>query len=140
VAEEGGRFAARRGGHARVASYLQSPQCTQQSLGHHVSGERVERRHSSKRYSRRTSLRTAARTRGSVRVPQLLALYFHFLYDAERNRRYSVVPWNAPLPLMLLSVALPLICGNTVVVRPSEICPHASSLVLDALHDVRKFI
>jgi len=48
---------------------------------------------------------------------------------------YSVVPWNAPLPLMIVSVALPLICGNTVVVRPSEICPHASSLVVDALHD-----
>lgn len=48
---------------------------------------------------------------------------------------YAVVPWNAPLPLMAMSVALPLICGNTVVVRPSEICPHASSLVLDALHD-----
>jgi acyl-CoA reductase-like NAD-dependent aldehyde dehydrogenase len=39
---------------------------------------------------------------------------------------------------MILSVALPLICGNTVVVRPSEICPHASSLVADALHDVGK--
>jgi len=48
---------------------------------------------------------------------------------------YSVVPWNAPLPLMIVSVALPLICGNTVVVRPSEICPHTSSLVADALHD-----
>ncbi|KAI9442980.1 aldehyde dehydrogenase [Lactarius indigo] len=48
---------------------------------------------------------------------------------------YSVVPWNAPLPLMLISVALPLLCGNTVVVRPSEVCPHTSSLVTDALHD-----
>ncbi|KAH9175620.1 aldehyde dehydrogenase [Lactarius sanguifluus] len=48
---------------------------------------------------------------------------------------YSVVPWNAPLPLMIISVALPLICGNTVVVRPSEICPHSSSFIVDALHD-----
>ncbi|KAH8982169.1 aldehyde dehydrogenase [Lactarius hatsudake] len=51
---------------------------------------------------------------------------------------YSVVPWNAPLPLMIISVALPLICGNTVVVRPSEVCPHSSSFIVDALHDVRK--
>ncbi|KAH9040247.1 aldehyde dehydrogenase [Lactarius hengduanensis] len=48
---------------------------------------------------------------------------------------YSVVPWNAPLPLMIISVALPLICGNTVVVRPSEVCPHSSSFIIDALHD-----
>ncbi|KAH8982274.1 aldehyde dehydrogenase [Lactarius akahatsu] len=48
---------------------------------------------------------------------------------------YSVVPWNAPLPLMIISVALPLICGNTVVVRPSEVCPHSSSFIVDALHD-----
>ncbi|KAH9073435.1 aldehyde dehydrogenase [Lactarius deliciosus] len=48
---------------------------------------------------------------------------------------YSVVPWNAPLPLMIISVALPLICGNTVVVRPSEVCPHTSSFIVDALHD-----
>ncbi|KAH9979552.1 aldehyde dehydrogenase domain-containing protein, partial [Lactifluus volemus] len=32
---------------------------------------------------------------------------------------YSVVPWNAPIPLVLTSVAIPLICGNTVVVHPS---------------------
>ncbi|KAI9454067.1 aldehyde dehydrogenase [Lactarius psammicola] len=48
---------------------------------------------------------------------------------------YSVVPWNAPVPLLIVSAALPLICGNTVVVRPSEISPYASSLVIDALHD-----
>jgi acyl-CoA reductase-like NAD-dependent aldehyde dehydrogenase len=71
--------------------------------------------------------------------PSCSLLYFHLLYDANQNRSYAVVPWNAPLPLMIVSVALPLICGNTVVVRPSEICPHASSLVIDALHDVRKF-
>ena len=58
--------------------------------------------------------------------------------STDWNRRYSVVPWNAPILLMIISVALPLICGNTVVVRPSEYCPYSSSLVTDALHDVRK--
>lgn len=53
------------------------------------------------------------------------------------NGRYSVVPWNAPVPLMVSSVAIPLVCGNTVVVRPSEFCPYSSSLVVDALHEVR---
>jgi len=48
---------------------------------------------------------------------------------------YSVVPWNAPVVLMLSTVAIPVICGNTVVVRPSEYCPYTSYLVVDALHD-----
>ena len=76
-------------------------------------------------------------TRGSVRVPHIS---HYFLHDADRNGRYSVVPWNALLPLMIISVTLPLICGNTVVVRPSENCPHTSSLVADALHDVGKIM
>ena len=50
--------------------------------------------------------------------------------------RYSVVPWNAPLVLMLANVTIPLICGNTVVVRPSEYCPYTSYLVVDALQHV----
>ena len=73
-------------------------------------------------------------TRGSVRVPHIS---HYFLHDADRNGRYSVVPWNALLPLMIISVTLPLICGNTVVARPSDICPH-TFLVADALHDVGK--
>jgi len=48
---------------------------------------------------------------------------------------YSVVPWNSPLVLMLINVAIPVICGNTVVVRPSEYCPYSSYLMVDALHD-----
>jgi len=63
------------------------------------------------------------------------------VYIAEglsEHDSYSIVPWNAPIPLLLNSVAIPLICGNTVVVRPSEYCPHSSSLVVDALHDVRE--
>jgi delta 1-pyrroline-5-carboxylate dehydrogenase len=52
--------------------------------------------------------------------------------------RYSVVPWNAPIPLIVIAVAIPLICGNTVLVRPSEYCPYTSSLVVEALHGVRE--
>jgi len=32
-------------------------------------------------------------------------------------------------------VAMPIICGNTVVVRPSEFCPYTSYLVVDALQN-----
>ncbi|KAH9060183.1 aldehyde dehydrogenase [Lactarius vividus] len=68
-------------------------------------------------------------------LPSCSSLLLHCLHGADQNCRYSVVPWNAPLPLLVISVALPLICGNTVVVRPSEVCPHTSSFVVDALHD-----
>ncbi len=51
-----------------------------------------------------------------------------------------MVPWNAPILLLIRSAATPLICGNTVVLRPSECCPYASSFLTDALHDVRKYI
>ncbi len=71
-------------------------------------------------------------------LPSCSLLLLHYLHGADRNCRYSVVPWNGPIPLMIVSVALPLICGNTVVVRPSEVCPYTSSLIVDALHDVRK--
>ncbi|KAH9972009.1 aldehyde dehydrogenase [Lactifluus volemus] len=58
-----------------------------------------------------------------------------FIQRRAQGVIYSVVPWNAPVPLVLTSVAVPLVCGNTVVVRPSEFCPYTSSLVVDALHD-----
>ncbi|KAI0265678.1 aldehyde dehydrogenase [Gloeopeniophorella convolvens] len=48
---------------------------------------------------------------------------------------YSIVPWNAPVALMIRAVAIPIICGNTVVVRPSEFTPYTSALVVDALHE-----
>ncbi|KAH9954986.1 aldehyde dehydrogenase domain-containing protein, partial [Lactifluus volemus] len=42
-----------------------------------------------------------------------------FIQRRAQGVIYSVVPWNAPVPLVLTSVAVPLVCGNTVVVRPS---------------------
>jgi acyl-CoA reductase-like NAD-dependent aldehyde dehydrogenase len=56
----------------------------------------------------------------------------------QRDCRYSAVPWNAPVPLMMYAVATPIVCGNTVVIRPSEFCPYTSYLVVEALHDVRE--
>jgi len=50
---------------------------------------------------------------------------------------YSVAPWNAPVPLTIRACVLPLFCGNTVVLRPSEVSPRTQSLVIDALHEVQ---
>ena len=35
----------------------------------------------------------------------------------------SMAPWNAPVILGVRSLATPLACGNTVVMKTSEICP-----------------
>lgn len=47
----------------------------------------------------------------------------------------SIAPWNAPVILGVRSIATPLACGNTVVMKTSEICPHTHRLIVDVLHD-----
>jgi acyl-CoA reductase-like NAD-dependent aldehyde dehydrogenase len=41
----------------------------------------------------------------------------------------SIPPWNAPLILGVRSVATPLACGNTVVLKSSELCPQTHRLI-----------
>ncbi|WP_158939099.1 aldehyde dehydrogenase [Burkholderia sp. S171] len=47
----------------------------------------------------------------------------------------GIAPWNAPVILAVRSVALPLACGNTVVLKGSEICPATHGLIIDALQE-----
>ena len=53
----------------------------------------------------------------------------------EYPDRYSVVPWNGPIPLAIRGAAIPMICGSTVVLRPSEYSPRTQALVADAFHE-----
>ncbi|MBR8655135.1 aldehyde dehydrogenase [Achromobacter sp. Marseille-Q0513] len=46
----------------------------------------------------------------------------------------GIAPWNAPVILAVRAIAAPLACGNTVVLKGSEICPATQALVVDALH------
>ena len=39
----------------------------------------------------------------------------------------GVAPWNAPVILGVRAIATPLACGNTVVLKGSEICPRDAS-------------
>jgi acyl-CoA reductase-like NAD-dependent aldehyde dehydrogenase len=41
----------------------------------------------------------------------------------------GIAPWNAPVILGVRAVVLPLACGNTVVLKASEICPQTQSLI-----------
>lgn len=47
----------------------------------------------------------------------------------------GIAPWNAPVILGVRAIALPLACGNTVVLKGSEICPATHGLIIEALHD-----
>jgi acyl-CoA reductase-like NAD-dependent aldehyde dehydrogenase len=41
----------------------------------------------------------------------------------------GIAPWNAPVILGTRAVAMPLACGNTVVLKASEVCPALHSLI-----------
>ena len=45
----------------------------------------------------------------------------------------GIAPWNAPVILGVRAVAMPLACGNTVVLKASETCPGVHRLIGDAL-------
>ena len=41
----------------------------------------------------------------------------------------GIAPWNAPVILGMRAVAMPLACGNTVILKGSELCPAVHSLI-----------
>jgi len=41
----------------------------------------------------------------------------------------GIAPWNAPVILGVRAIAMPLACGNTVVLKASEICPGLHRLI-----------
>lgn len=45
----------------------------------------------------------------------------------------GIAPWNAPVILGVRALAMPLACGNTVVLKASEICPATHALIGEAL-------
>ena len=47
----------------------------------------------------------------------------------------AIAPWNAPVVLAVRSVATPLACGNTVILKASEICPRTHLLVAEILRE-----
>jgi vanillin dehydrogenase len=41
----------------------------------------------------------------------------------------GIAPWNAPIILGVRAIALPLACGNTVILKASEVCPATHRLI-----------
>ena len=44
----------------------------------------------------------------------------------------SMAPWNAPIILATRAIAVPLACGNSVVLKASEQCPRTHGLIVQA--------
>jgi acyl-CoA reductase-like NAD-dependent aldehyde dehydrogenase len=47
----------------------------------------------------------------------------------------GIAPWNAPIILGVRAVALPLACGNTVILKASEVCPATHRLIGAVLNE-----
>ncbi|MBY5828739.1 aldehyde dehydrogenase (plasmid) [Rhizobium leguminosarum bv. trifolii] len=45
----------------------------------------------------------------------------------------AIAPWNAPVILATRAIAMPLVCGNTVVLKASEQCPGTHRLIATVL-------
>jgi acyl-CoA reductase-like NAD-dependent aldehyde dehydrogenase len=44
----------------------------------------------------------------------------------------GIAPWNAPIILGVRAIATPLACGNTVILKGSELCPRTHGLIVEA--------
>jgi acyl-CoA reductase-like NAD-dependent aldehyde dehydrogenase len=44
----------------------------------------------------------------------------------------GIAPWNAPIILAVRAIATPLACGNTVILKASEVCPRTHGLIVEA--------
>ncbi len=47
----------------------------------------------------------------------------------------GIAPWNAPVILGIRAVAMPLACGNTVVLKASELCPATHCMIGTVLRE-----
>jgi len=47
----------------------------------------------------------------------------------------GIAPWNAPIILGVRAIAMPLACGNTVVLKASEQCPQTHALIVEAFNE-----
>jgi acyl-CoA reductase-like NAD-dependent aldehyde dehydrogenase len=47
----------------------------------------------------------------------------------------GIAPWNAPVILGVRAIAMPLACGNTVILKASEVCPATHRLIAATLQE-----
>ncbi|PQA88743.1 aldehyde dehydrogenase [Hyphococcus luteus] len=47
----------------------------------------------------------------------------------------GIAPWNAPIILGVRAIAVPLACGNSVILKASESCPRTHELIVEAFEE-----
>ncbi|BBC71087.1 salicylaldehyde dehydrogenase [Altererythrobacter sp. B11] len=47
----------------------------------------------------------------------------------------GIAPWNAPIILGVRAIAVPLACGNAVILKASEQCPRTHALIVEAFQE-----
>lgn len=47
----------------------------------------------------------------------------------------GIAPWNAPIILGVRAIAVPLACGNAVILKASETCPRTHEIIVEAFAD-----
>lgn len=47
----------------------------------------------------------------------------------------GMAPWNAPVILGVRAVAMPIACGNTVILKTSEMCPRLHAMIAEVLSE-----
>lgn len=47
----------------------------------------------------------------------------------------GIAPWNAPIILGVRAIATALACGNSVILKASEICPRTHEIIIECLAD-----
>lgn len=49
---------------------------------------------------------------------------------------FAIAPFNAPVNLAGRAVLIAIACGNTVVLKSSEVCPRCAEIVVEVLYEV----
>ena len=47
----------------------------------------------------------------------------------------SIAPWNAPVILSMRAIAMPLACGNCVILKGAEACPEVHRLMVESFNE-----
>jgi acyl-CoA reductase-like NAD-dependent aldehyde dehydrogenase len=71
---------------------------------------------------------------GSI-IPTDMAGKTSFAWRQPAGVCLAIAPWNAPVILGVRSIAIALACGNTVVLKSSELCPATHRLIGDVLQE-----
>ena len=53
---------------------------------------------------------------------------FNYILLEPYGVSLQIIPWNCPITLFARSVAVSLVIGNTIVIKPPELCPISSNI------------